>query len=753
MSPALSVAFLQGQVGHACSEEGREEEGESSETALSAQLLRPRPSEEPSMASLPSQAKVTRLKQKQLVFDSLVDEEDGGSCESKDKQSSSEDGVNLSQRLTRDLGRALTKARGALGPRSGRQNRSQLELEPQLRPVERTPVLSLHRPARGQGQEAREETRGDSQGREVQEEAGLRVSATWLSGVRAISSSHSLSHPRREASRRSTTALVNASLRISDAENFPPPRAHASHNVPMPSSVGTSTARQPLSPLSTGPIYSDEGANDVPLNAHHDEACSLPSSASSGSYDLQAIKQRSQEALRECKREQEQEHVWPQSGGLWTEVADRVGPFCLTSPEGELLVLSEEGTLLFCVPTQRRDGTTTFARLLAYRDEPLTLHVARADAAVEADILSVMRANVEGIKSQEKEGNRVRDTSMATDGKNEKDKRDAPHLRISYSETEGPSAAFGRVYTHASCQALTTGINRRRNSCFSHTRDHTHEEELDMLVASHLLSCLPPAVHNAFRKATRILDSVTKRAPDSVLYLTRGSLLRMAQSHARSIGANTTASSHSKPGGAVYHEDKSSFISGITSHGATTAASEGENDSEGKEKDSTIVCKCMLMRNLPMPDFCIQWNEGTTVRYQLQDGTMRVDTPRGEPSSSSLSRLFASEAVSEADSSKSRLGSMVGEATSRDLRDVSGYTDCADETTLHDVEEGEGALESSPMRWQGCIGATDVVIPPRVAGYVCVAQKALGMILEQCRIDNRASRASTRNAGPKVAVL
>ena len=57
------------------------------------------------------------------------------------------------------------------------------------------------------------------------------------------------------------------------------------------------------------------------------------------------------------------------------------------------------------------------------------------------------------------------------------------------------------------------------------------------------------------------------------------------------------------------------------------------------------------------------------------------------------------------------------------------------------------------MRWQGCIGATDVVIPPRVAGYVCVAQKALGMILEQCRIDNRASRASTRNAGPKVAVL
>ena len=173
------------------------------------------------------------------------------------------------------------------------------------------------------------------------------------------------------------------------------------------------------------------------------------------------------------------------------------------------------------------------------------------------------------------------------------------------------------------------------------------------------------------------------------------------------------------------------------------------------ERDSAILCKCMLMRNLPMPDFRVQWTEGTSVRYQLHDGTMRVDVPRSEPNPSSLSRLFNPE---EGDEREGGSGGLKHEVdTPRDLRDLSGYTDCADETILY--SEGEEAEDAEacgpPLRWQGSIGAADVVIPPRVAGYVRVAQVALALMLEQSKCDLRTSCASLRNAssGPKVHVL
>ena len=40
--------------------------------------------------------------------------------------------------------------------------------------------------------------------------------------------------------------------------------------------------------------------------------------------------------------------------GLWTSVADKLSPFSICTPDGELLLLSKEKTLLFCVPTRKR---------------------------------------------------------------------------------------------------------------------------------------------------------------------------------------------------------------------------------------------------------------------------------------------------------------------------------------------------------------------------------------------------------------
>ena len=152
VTPALSVAFLQGQVGHMYAHEREEEHDyENIENAAPAPaiipLIRPRPSEEPSMASLPSQVRATRLKQRQVMPDSLLEEGKGERCEHTDKRDSSEEDINLSQRRTRDLGKLFTNTNRAL------QSQSRLQ--------------SLSKPEECKLQ------------REEEVEAGLRVSSSW----------------------------------------------------------------------------------------------------------------------------------------------------------------------------------------------------------------------------------------------------------------------------------------------------------------------------------------------------------------------------------------------------------------------------------------------------------------------------------------------------------------------------------------------------------------------------------------------
>ena len=43
-----------------------------------------------------------------------------------------------------------------------------------------------------------------------------------------------------------------------------------------------------------------------------------------------------------------------------------------------------------------------------------------------------------------------------------------------------------------------------------------------------------------------------------------------------------------------------------------------------------VLCKCMLMNNLPLPDFCVQWADGTKLRYALESGQLQVTSAHGD---------------------------------------------------------------------------------------------------------------------------
>jgi hypothetical protein len=60
-----------------------------------------------------------------------------------------------------------------------------------------------------------------------------------------------------------------------------------------------------------------------------------------------------------------------------------------------------------------------------------------------------------------------------------------------------------------------------------------------------------------------------------------------------------------------------------SSQATTRTSHAGASSDTAVEKG--IDCKCMLMSNEPLPDFCVQWADGAVLRYSLRTGKTRVD--------------------------------------------------------------------------------------------------------------------------------
>lgn len=49
------------------------------------------------------------------------------------------------------------------------------------------------------------------------------------------------------------------------------------------------------------------------------------------------------------------------------------------------------------------------------------------------------------------------------------------------------------------------------------------------------------------------------------------------------------------------------------------------------DSNPTVYCKCMVMCNDPLPDFCVQWADGVKLRYSLASGRLHLSSPADPP--------------------------------------------------------------------------------------------------------------------------
>lgn len=62
-------------------------------------------------------------------------------------------------------------------------------------------------------------------------------------------------------------------------------------------------------------------------------------------------------------------------------------------------------------------------------------------------------------------------------------------------------------------------------------------------------------------------------------------------------------------------------LPGMRVHSSTNSALAAESDST----NNSVVCKCMLMSNVPFPDFYVRWSDGVKLHYSLSSGRLIVN--------------------------------------------------------------------------------------------------------------------------------
>lgn len=293
---------------------------------------------------------------------------------------------------------------------------------------------------------------------------------------------------------------------------------------------------------------------------------------------------------------------------LWqTEVRD-LTPFCYVTPNEEILLYSIERDLLFCVPMLKKNGSNSYARMLFKANTPLQMSVGHVD--------SVMMREIQGI---------VAGKSLGSSD----DNNDVNHN----NRKSSASTAFGRMYSQEELRILEAGISYTSTTSPSRLRaSASMAPDAALWVAQHRITRLPEPLLKVYSRIGCILKAVRSNAPRISLYLKRATIWRLMKE-------SMTCDTHVGVNGMSY--DEGNEISMMTDTAYDSAPSSPHRTltssrSTPVEDDQTIDCKCMLMCNDPLPNFIIQWIDGTRLRYSLSTGNLRLDCPATCPVYKSL---------------------------------------------------------------------------------------------------------------------
>lgn len=132
---------------------------------------------------------------------------------------------------------------------------------------------------------------------------------------------------------------------------------------------------------------------------------------------------------------------------------------------------------------------------------------------------------------------------------------------------------------------------------------------------------LPRALLTTYLRTYKILDAVRSRVPRIILYVLGSSAVPTDTEDTR-ISLPSKSSNVSRNNHPYSIRKQSLHTEAIPEHRSIQCT-----NTQLHEEPQSQGCKCLLMCNGPLPDFCVQWLDGAKLRYSLRTGIVCIDYP------------------------------------------------------------------------------------------------------------------------------
>ena len=270
------------------------------------------------------------------------------------------------------------------------------------------------------------------------------------------------------------------------------------------------------------------------------------------------------------------EHV--DATGTWVDAC--LQPFVYCKHNGELLVVSGPGDVLLCSFAKDRQGRPRRYRVCIRARCPLHLCVGNVTEAMEEECQRLCARRFG---------------------------RERP-----WSEEEGHS-----------------GLTTTQSSVEAGAEDDGDYSRLLLLGKDgwadepHDLRNLPPLLRRILYRVNAMLEIVKRRQPRLVVYMKPAVVPKRHLSRAQSTSHDgAQAQTHAQTRAPAQTQAQAL---GQVDNNSSKAPVMDMNGSK-----TNVRCKCMLMSNRPLPDFCVQWADGMRLRYALDSGQLQISGPAGQ---------------------------------------------------------------------------------------------------------------------------
>jgi polo-like kinase 4 len=268
------------------------------------------------------------------------------------------------------------------------------------------------------------------------------------------------------------------------------------------------------------------------------------------------------------------------TAGTSTWVDERLQPIVYCNHNGELLIVSGAGDVLLCSLAKDARGNDRRYRVCVRAKRPLALLVGSMTDGMEGECrrLCAQRFDENGQKREQ--------TSVG-----------ASQQLLSLSQRDKGDGDF-------------TGLELL---------------SAKQWVKEHDIRSLSPQLNRIRFRVSAMLEVVKRRQPRLVLYI------KSSSKNGSGGGGSSSSNMIDKQGKGKSKkknkkkEEEDDDKGANREGGSTTTATATVGGSEKK-----VHCKCMIMNNHPLPDFCIQWADDTKLRYALESGQLQVSGPLGQ---------------------------------------------------------------------------------------------------------------------------